>query len=489
MPGQRQQHQQREAEQQHPVQQGAAGQQRHHDVDEVEDGAEVGPGTDQAQQVALQQSQHRDPREQHDQLLPEVGSLQAVDDRRGSDQQQPGRPGPRQRLQRVLAQLACRHQLAGAAAQPEHQRQQRRAGDAQGRQQALARGIVLAGERGLDLQAAPQPGSGQLEAGAVAFAQRLPQRRRVHVGQAAVLIGDLAGDLGRALLHLRRQGVAATAEVDQLGERSGERRLRPVDLRHQLLGALEQRRRQVGLLCGGLPRDTARGQFGGVVGGGAGGACQVGALLVQQSLLQQPVPLEAFQALHRQHRQVGTLGRSRQPLDGLGPQRQCLLDARRLLAAPPGRTSRRRRRARRCRPARSRRRARRRPRQRRRSAAPPRARRCPGRAAGKARRRADSAGDSLAGHGLALHYAARSGRCAARCALRACAYSPRCCRRRAARAPAGPCAGPCRRNSTRAPAGSDRTRPTAACTAPSAARPRGRSAAARRGRCATSAGR
>src|SRR5512137_2614039 len=106
MPGQRRHHQQAERQQQQPVQQRAADQHRHHHVQQVVQGTEVTPRTDQAQQVPLQQAQHGNPGEQIDQLLPQVRPLQPVQHRAAGHQQQPGRPRPRQRLQSVLAQLS-----------------------------------------------------------------------------------------------------------------------------------------------------------------------------------------------------------------------------------------------------------------------------------------------------------------------------------------------------------------------------------------------
>ena len=55
--------------------------------------------------IPPQQAQQRNPRQQHHQLLAQVRPLQPVDDRACRHQQQPGRPRPRQRLQRVIAQL------------------------------------------------------------------------------------------------------------------------------------------------------------------------------------------------------------------------------------------------------------------------------------------------------------------------------------------------------------------------------------------------
>ena len=222
------------------MQGGAAHQHRHHDVEEVEDGAEIGPRPDERQQLTLQQAQHGNPRQQHDHLLPETRPLQAIEDRAAGHQQQPRRPGTRQGLQCARAQLIRRRQRAGAAPQPEHQRKQRHGSDAQGRQQARARQIELAGERGLDRQVASHLGRPQRKA--VVCAQHLPQGRHVHRGQTPVFLRDLARHLGHALLHLRRQGVTPAAEVDQPGQRIGQRCLRPVDVRHHLLSALEQGR-------------------------------------------------------------------------------------------------------------------------------------------------------------------------------------------------------------------------------------------------------
>ena len=80
-------------------------------------------------------------------------------------------------------QLAGGYQLARATLQPEHHRQQQQRDRDQRELQPRVRGVVRAGEGGLDLQAAPQrerpstPATGRCD--------RLPQQRCVHDGQAA----------------------------------------------------------------------------------------------------------------------------------------------------------------------------------------------------------------------------------------------------------------------------------------------------------------
>jgi hypothetical protein len=331
MPGQRRHHQQAERQQQQPVQQRAADQQGHHHVQQVVQGAEVTPRADQAQQVPLQQAQHRNPGEQIDQLLPQVRPLQPVQNRTGGHQQQPGRPRPRQRLQSVLAQLSGGEQRPRAPAQPEHQRQRRHGQDAERRQQPGARGVVVAGEGGLDRQAARQPDQRRL--GLLRFVHRLPQRRRVHRHQPPVELGHLLDDLGHAPLHLRRQRAAAAAEVDQPGQRLGQQRLRAFDLGDHLPRSLPQRRRQVGLPAGGQPRGAARRQLGGVLRGDVGRPRELGAGLRELAFVQQPVPLQALQPLHRVKRQVAALGERGQPVDRLGLLRQRPLDAQQLVGS------------------------------------------------------------------------------------------------------------------------------------------------------------
>ena len=185
--------------------------------------------------------------------------------------------------------------------------------------------VVVARERGLDLQAAAQPGGHRLVR--VDIAQCLPQRRRVHDDQSAVLLGHLANDFGHALLHLRRQGVALAAQVQQLGQRLGQHGLCSIDLCDQFVRTLQKRRRQVGFGAGRLPGRATLGQLGRVFGRDVRGPRELGACLCQRPVLELPVALQALQPLHRQLGQLAAAGQLGQPVECSGLPRQCLLEA------------------------------------------------------------------------------------------------------------------------------------------------------------------